>query len=1078
MSTLISTAARTDLGAILARECETLLKGEGDVFVVVPNQLTLETEMELLGRLKLNGSFRLNVVSPKRLADRVFSECGASFRTVIDERGRAMLMGYLLRQHEKELKWFVRTSSRPGFESKLVEEISNLRQAGVRAEDLSALCDKGLDSQMNAKLSDISLMYAVYEERLSGLIQDGEQELFEAAERMKTCEPLKNSCAILYGFDITTHSVNLLTAALASVCRETRVLMPRPTRRDGDNTLYEPLDKSIRRLGNELARQNIPYEIKDETGLVPLTDTQRVISRLYTMNVRAEELKGGKISARRLKNPLDEARFVASRIRETVRKQKLRYSDVSVIVDEPEAYEDVLSQAFDEYSVPYFSQASAAASAHPLCRFLNETLMLLSGKATVQGALWETGFTPLTQDEEEALLGYCESLRLSPGALLKPFTRGSADMISQAEPIRKKLAEPIGELAARLKEASTLKEQLTYLYNYLEDGGCFEKNLETAKQLENANEFTLSQDEIRIRNLLIDTFDQMNEILGPEPLRISAMADMIRRALETVVIKVLPQSPDAVQVSGPQRCGMKPVRAVFLMHAVAAGASGENGILDDRELSSLSDLAGVYLAPSLMDLARTQRMYTRDALMLATDSVTVTYPAGGMDGSALAGGALISELKRAVKDFKVLGGVGDDADTARLRLTSPKGALNYVSSEFAYLKANAPVSTALKLMDKGGKLDLMRDAASYTNEGEDIGENLSAQLYAKSTGVSKLERYAGCPFSHFVEQGLRPITPREFKIDPMNRGVLLHECVEMFLKSEGLSGADEEFARNRMNEIFDAVLGGEIAPYAADGNAAKYQISLLRRAAARAAVLLLRQLRKGVFRPVGMELSFGRDGKSLLRLSDGIRLDGRIDRVDLGVHAGEKYVFVVDYKTGHNKIEPAKLKAGIQLQLMIYLAEAMSRFNAKSAGVYYFMINDEPVKDESTDPNIIEEKRVKEMRMSGITPDDVSLIRDISDEPQNVINVDFNKNGSLRDGNHANQTQFERLVRYAFDQCLRFNTNIMKGDTSVSPAVSSGFDACTYCQYAGICLKDRQIRGTRKRKLEKLNLKNLLEQIE
>ena len=56
------------LGAALTREISAALQLDGDaLYVVVPKQLTLETELFLLEGLSLQGSFRLRVLSPERL---------------------------------------------------------------------------------------------------------------------------------------------------------------------------------------------------------------------------------------------------------------------------------------------------------------------------------------------------------------------------------------------------------------------------------------------------------------------------------------------------------------------------------------------------------------------------------------------------------------------------------------------------------------------------------------------------------------------------------------------------------------------------------------------------------------------------------------------------------------------------------------------------------------------------------------------------------------------------------------------------------------------------------------------------
>ncbi|MBO7385687.1 MAG: hypothetical protein J6U63_05045, partial [Clostridia bacterium] len=77
MSAIIYTGRRNDLPGLLERDAGQFLQDASirNVFVLVPDQLTLETEMTLMERLKLEGSFRLSVLSPKRLCGRIREAC-------------------------------------------------------------------------------------------------------------------------------------------------------------------------------------------------------------------------------------------------------------------------------------------------------------------------------------------------------------------------------------------------------------------------------------------------------------------------------------------------------------------------------------------------------------------------------------------------------------------------------------------------------------------------------------------------------------------------------------------------------------------------------------------------------------------------------------------------------------------------------------------------------------------------------------------------------------------------------------------------------------------------------------------
>ena len=68
--------------------------------VLVPAQATLQTELEIMHRLGIDGSFTIDVLSPARLQGRVFERAGMPQRTIFDERGKSMVMLEILSQEK------------------------------------------------------------------------------------------------------------------------------------------------------------------------------------------------------------------------------------------------------------------------------------------------------------------------------------------------------------------------------------------------------------------------------------------------------------------------------------------------------------------------------------------------------------------------------------------------------------------------------------------------------------------------------------------------------------------------------------------------------------------------------------------------------------------------------------------------------------------------------------------------------------------------------------------------------------------------------------------------------------------
>ena len=96
--------------------------------LLVPEQLTLQMERELLDRLHLTGFFTIEVLSPSRLSQRVLAAVGADGREPLSQAGQRMAVSLALEKCEKKLQFYQSSAQRPGFTEKLTALIADLKR--------------------------------------------------------------------------------------------------------------------------------------------------------------------------------------------------------------------------------------------------------------------------------------------------------------------------------------------------------------------------------------------------------------------------------------------------------------------------------------------------------------------------------------------------------------------------------------------------------------------------------------------------------------------------------------------------------------------------------------------------------------------------------------------------------------------------------------------------------------------------------------------------------------------------------------------------------------------------------------
>ena len=112
-----------------------------------------------------------------------------------------------------------------------------------------------------------------------------------------------------------------------------------------------------------------------------------------------------------------------------------------------------------------------------------------------------------------------------------------------------------------------------------------------------------------------------------------------------------------------------------------------------------------------------------------------------------------------------------------------------------------------------------------------------------------------------------------------------------------------------------------------------------------------------------------------LHLGDGshVLVRGRIDRIDRFDNGESVYLRVVDYKSGDQRLDAAKIYLGMQLQLLLYLEAALENDpSAQPAGAFYQWMGDPLVDQEKK--SAIETELAKRLCLKGVVLSDVQVL--------------------------------------------------------------------------------------------------------
>ena len=370
--------------------------------VVVPKQLTLQTERTLLRDLNQRGSFQIQVLSPERLCARIFDAAGQPEGVRVDDRGRVMLVRAAVRAAGENLTLYRGAERRRGFPERCAAQLERIRQAGVTADTLRA-CAADLSGTARLKLNDLSYILEAYGALIEDRYQDGTSEFNAAILRAREADFLRECAVWFHGFDMMPPTLHGLIASVGAVT-DAGLLLPLENdeyARDFDAFLpmfraLEQLSIAAKRLGAPMERVDVEDAAADASHehfreppehssprprlLVSVpprkADLRRLERELFAFPAEPSAGRAQSVQLTLLRDPKEECRFAAALTRRLVRQRGWRWDDVTLLLRDPDVcLMDEPSSALDALHEKELL--------HTLnTEYVGKTLMLISHRAS------------------------------------------------------------------------------------------------------------------------------------------------------------------------------------------------------------------------------------------------------------------------------------------------------------------------------------------------------------------------------------------------------------------------------------------------------------------------------------------------------------------------------------------------------------------------------------------------------------------------------------------------------------------------------------------------------------------------
>jgi ATP-dependent helicase/DNAse subunit B len=806
-----------------------------------------------------------------------------------------------------KLELLAESAAQQGFvraAAQFVAELGRARPALTPARFTRALRDWAGDGPRRSYAEEVAAVYRGYRDRLeaAGLV---DEELFAwgALGALLDADPARGGPAaawrgtpvFVYGFDDFD---GLQLEALETLARrcEADVTVSLP---------FEPGRLAFKAVAG--VRQELLAMGAEELELAPVDDHYAAESRaaLHHLERRLFEDEpgaridpGSAISFHSAGGERAEVELAAARVLQLLR-DGAEPGDVAVVLREPMRYSSLLEQVFGAYGIPYSIDRRLRFGHTGLGRGLLALIRAAGPSGTADDLL-----TYLRTPGLLRVPGFADSLEAE---VRRDGAHRAADARERWERDRWPLEELDRLARARDTDAfvTELEARLARLF-----AAPYERTATvlSGPQLEEARALSAAQGALA----------ELRSVLGGRPVD----AAHILRVLEQLEVPVgeTPQ-PDRVQVAKPGAIRARRFEAVFCCGLqegeFPAGASPEP-FLSDEDRRAIAGASGLVL-PVREDRLDRERYLFYVCASRAERLLVLSSRSSDEEGNPQTESYFVDD----VRDL-----LGDGAEVRTRSL-----------SEVTWRPEDAP--TAAEWDRAHAATGPRRPLPEPTPLS---AEPLLAELSARDAVAARaLENFADCPVKWLVEDLLKPA---ELVPDPeaMVRGSYAHEVLRHTYRRLHEETGERRVTHGNLADA-ERILLEEMRERSSSFQLSPKQ-TRVRAAARRLEFDLLRFLRSEAdsdsrFEPVELEREFGFEDGEPVELDGGLRVRGRIDRVD----ECDGMALVIDYKTGKrvDRYKVASWESENRFQAALYMLVVEKLLGLRAAGgVYVALGNDDP----------------------------------------------------------------------------------------------------------------------------------------
>ncbi|MBC8062193.1 MAG: helicase-exonuclease AddAB subunit AddB [Clostridiaceae bacterium] len=1095
---------------------------QGSLILIVPEQFSFQAEKNLIKILGEKGLLKAQVLSFKRMSHYVLNEVGGMTHVHINSAGKNILLHKVLEETKDELKFFAKAGRQKGFVNTLSDTITEFKRYNVTPELLKEAEAALSDEDLKNKITDINLIYSRFEELLHEKYIDPEDDLTILCEKLNESKSFDGAEIWIDEFSNFTPQQYKIIEKLLKKTKRINVTLNTNVLTGGNNVEVSDIFLSVKNTENKLLRiiaeNNISYdkpmEIRGEviSRFMESMELQHLERNLFSYSNKPYAKENKDICIFKATNEYSEVESTARSIISLCREKGARFKDIALVVRDLGNYSNLIKVIFGQYDIPYFIDEKRTIDRNPLIILLKSIIDIFINNWSYDAvfAYLKTGLIRIEKEEIDLIENYVLAngikgkkwfeeqwtYRLSYGFENQDISEKEADILLKVNEIKLRVVTPLVSLQTKVKGSKIIKDTCTSLYDFLIELSVpeqLEKWIENFKILGNNEKVS---EYAQVWNMTMELLDQLVEVMGEEKVKLEDYLKLLETGINEYKVGLIPPSLDQVLVGSMERVKSHDVEMVYILgvnDGVFPMNADSEGILSDRDRLFLKNY-GIEIAQDTKSRAREEQFLIYSTFTIPKKYLRVSYPISNFEGKSLRPSIMISRLKKVFPKLKEESNVIKKytEDEALELISLPKPTFNElvytVRGEVEGLVAKdiwwEVYRWYLKQDNWNLKSALAFEGLRYSNQVQSVNSQKIKKLYGSPLqfSVSRLEKFAECPFAYYVQYGLKAKERKIYELSAPDLGSFMHGVLDGFstrLEENNINWRDIEktWCENTVGEIVEADVNKKTGYILASSARYRYLVERLKRLLTKSVWTIAEHVKSGSFSPAGHEIEFGKSPEFppiTMELSSGdkISLTGRIDRVDEMITDEGTYLRIIDYKSGPKNFKLIDVYYGLQLQLLVYLDAILTHWKRYEdsetipGAILYFKIDNPIISVEGeTSSDEIEKEIMKKLKMQGLLLKDARIIREMDKNMEKyslVIPAQLNTDGSLaKNTSAATREQFQLLREYVRNTVVSLCEEMLLGNITIMPCKRKEYIACTFCNYSAICKFDVAIRDNK-----------------